>query len=280
VIIVTPAIENLIIDGVMTAKKDALPDELKYEVVTASEETKRSIPAIEGPLIQTKAKGTIVLYNIGTSSTPQKIIAGTRLSSSKGLTYRTTATVSIPAQKLILGRKVPGTVSVGIIAENAGVEYNISSSFATSTPIEFRIIAYKGSNKYQLFYGRLKTDISGGFSGTKKIISADIRKTTEQDLQNELKRLEEQYRLTRKFPEYGTSEDENVQEVEKFQENFSLQNNFRNLIRDTKKALAKLEKGTHGVCEECKGQIEQGRLKAYPGADLCVTCTSKKFRRR
>lgn len=99
-------------------------------------------------------------------------------------------------------------------------------------------------------------------------------------LQRELAHLEEQYKLTRKFPEYGTSEDENVQELEKFQENLSLQKNIRNLIQDTKKALAKIEKGSYGYCEQCKGSIEQGRIKAYPGADLCVTCANKKFRRK
>lgn len=99
-------------------------------------------------------------------------------------------------------------------------------------------------------------------------------------LEKELAHLEEQYKITRKFPEYGTSEDENVQELEKFQENLSLQKNIKNLIRDTKKALQKIEKGSYGHCESCKGPIEQGRLKAYPGADLCVTCASKKYRKR
>lgn len=99
-------------------------------------------------------------------------------------------------------------------------------------------------------------------------------------LDDELKRLEEQYRLTRKFPEYGTSEDENIQELEKFQENLSLQKNVKNLISDTKKSLRKIDKGTYGLCEECKNSIEQGRLKAYPAADLCVTCANKKFKKR
>ena len=99
-------------------------------------------------------------------------------------------------------------------------------------------------------------------------------------LSNELARLEDQYQLTRKFPEYGTSEDENVQELEKFQENLSLQKNLKNLIRDTRRALAKIDKGTYGKCENCKNTIEQGRLEAYPAADLCVTCANKKFRKR
>lgn len=99
-------------------------------------------------------------------------------------------------------------------------------------------------------------------------------------LQKELNRLSEQYKLTRKFPEYGTSEDENAQEVEKIQENLSLQRNLKNLIRETKVALAKIDKNKYGICEDCEGQIEPGRLKAYPSASICITCATKKHRKK
>jgi DnaK suppressor protein len=99
------------------------------------------------------------------------------------------------------------------------------------------------------------------------------------NLTKELKRLEEQYKLTRNFPEYGTSEDENVQEVEKVQENLGLQRNIKNMIRDTKDAIKKIDKGKYGVCEVCHDNIEEGRLKAFPAASLCVTCAGKKFRK-
>lgn len=99
-------------------------------------------------------------------------------------------------------------------------------------------------------------------------------------LERELKRLKDQYSLTRQFPEYGTSEDENVQEVEKIQENLGLQKSVKNLIKDTERALKKIEKGKYGACEGCKGPIEPGRLKAFPAAPLCVTCASKFKRKR
>lgn len=99
-------------------------------------------------------------------------------------------------------------------------------------------------------------------------------------LEKELKRLNEQYKVTRQFPDYGTSEDENAREVERFQENLSLQKNIKNLIRDAKEALVKIEKNKYGVCQECNSQIEQGRLIAYPAASVCVTCASKKFKKR
>jgi len=99
------------------------------------------------------------------------------------------------------------------------------------------------------------------------------------NLEKELQRLEKQFQLTRKFPEYGTSEDENIQEVERFQENLSLQTNLKNLIKETKNALKRIEKGKYCVCESCGQQIERGRLKVYPSASLCVSCSSKKFKK-
>lgn len=98
----------------------------------------------------------------------------------------------------------------------------------------------------------------------------------EKSLTTELKRLEEQYKLTRKFPEYGTSEDENIQEMERFEENLGLQKNLKNLIKDTKNALKRIAKGKYGICESCGDEIEGGRLKIYPAASICVTCSSKK----
>lgn len=93
-------------------------------------------------------------------------------------------------------------------------------------------------------------------------------------------RLDEQYKITRQFPDYGSSEDENAQEVERIQENLGLQKNIKNLKKDIKNALLRIEKGNYWSCAECKGQIEQGRLKAYPAAHLCVTCASKKYRKK
>lgn len=99
------------------------------------------------------------------------------------------------------------------------------------------------------------------------------------NLEKELKHLEAQYQLTKKFPEYGASEDENIQEIERLQENLGLQKNLKNLIKDTKDALKRIENDKYGICEACKQPIEQGRLKIYPSAAICVSCSSKKFKK-
>lgn len=99
-------------------------------------------------------------------------------------------------------------------------------------------------------------------------------------LVKDLKRLEDQFKMTRTFPDYGNSDDENVQEVERIQENLGLQKNIKNVIKDTKEAIKNIEKNKYGICESCHGPIEMGRLKAFPAASMCVTCVSKKFKKR
>lgn len=99
-------------------------------------------------------------------------------------------------------------------------------------------------------------------------------------LETELVRLEEQFKITKEHPEYGSSDDENAQEVEKIQENLGLQRNLKNIIKDTKEAIKKIDKGKYGLCEVCKGRIEPGRLKAFPVASKCVTCSNKRIRKK
>jgi DnaK suppressor protein len=46
----------------------------------------------------------------------------------------------------------------------------------------------------------------------------------------------------------------------------------RKLITKIDKALARLEDGTFGVCEECGEKISEKRLKARPVTTLCIEC--------
>ena len=44
-------------------------------------------------------------------------------------------------------------------------------------------------------------------------------------------------------------------------------------------ALGKIEDGSFGLCEQCKGFITKTRLKAIPQARFCVKCQEKKEKR-
>ncbi len=49
----------------------------------------------------------------------------------------------------------------------------------------------------------------------------------------------------------------------------------RKLILKIKEALAKIEDGTFGICEECGEEISVERLKVRPVTTLCIACKTK-----
>ncbi len=183
VVTVTPKVANIDIKdtSTFTAYKEGATTSqsrsLVYDTITVSDTIKKVIPATDGPLIQTKAKGTVILYNA--QSTQQKIVAGTRLSNTSGLIYRTTATVVIPQSK----SGTPGSVSAGVIADQAGANYNMSLSDDGA----LKIVAYKGTPKYTTVYGKTKTAIVGGYLGNKKTFSPDAQKKAVQSAKDSLK---------------------------------------------------------------------------------------------
>jgi DnaK suppressor protein len=50
------------------------------------------------------------------------------------------------------------------------------------------------------------------------------------------------------------------------------------LVDEVTAALAKLEAGTYGMCDQCGRAIPEGRLEALPWATRCVDCQSRQRR--
>jgi DnaK suppressor protein len=48
----------------------------------------------------------------------------------------------------------------------------------------------------------------------------------------------------------------------------------RAAITEIDRALAKIDAGTYGLCEQCGAEIPHARLQALPHAALCVACKS------
>ena len=51
--------------------------------------------------------------------------------------------------------------------------------------------------------------------------------------------------------------------------------NLSENLAEIEAALAKLEDGTYGKCEDCGEAIAPARLEAMPSARFCITCASK-----
>jgi len=58
--------------------------------------------------------------------------------------------------------------------------------------------------------------------------------------------------------------------------NLLLTTRERQKLDQIESALAKIEKGEYGYCEDCDESIPVGRLKAMPFATLCVKCKSER----
>ncbi|MGH2751979.1 MAG: TraR/DksA family transcriptional regulator [Actinomycetota bacterium] len=60
----------------------------------------------------------------------------------------------------------------------------------------------------------------------------------------------------------------------------SIQNNIRDLIGQTTRAIQRIDDGNYGTCERCGNPIEAARLKALPHALLCMDCKRREERAR
>lgn len=60
--------------------------------------------------------------------------------------------------------------------------------------------------------------------------------------------------------------------------NLALHVNLQRLLDQVDDALAKFDKGTYGLCEDCGGRIDPARLKALPYATRCIQCQQKRER--
>ncbi|RLA61664.1 MAG: conjugal transfer protein TraR [Epsilonproteobacteria bacterium] len=59
---------------------------------------------------------------------------------------------------------------------------------------------------------------------------------------------------------------------------FEIRNREFEKLRAVENALAKIENGTYGLCEECDEKIKIKRLEKQPWATLCITHAEEKER--
>ena len=74
------------------------------------------------------------------------------------------------------------------------------------------------------------------------------------------------------FPQFGEKEEDNAVEVAQYSDNLTLERTLEAALRDVKKALVNIEKGTYGTCKYCKKEIDGRRLIARPTSSSCIDC--------
>lgn len=178
-IVITPKNEIHTFDENFSALKDISTNDLSFQIVTTAKDVEKTIVATDEQIVQKKATGTIVVYN-NYSTQSQALVKTTRFATPEGLIFRTTKDIVIPGIQVKNGNTVAGSAEVLVEADKAGAEYNIPLK-------DFTIVGFKGTPKYTKIYGRSKTVMSGGFSGTQKTVSQDTMNSADKELENILK---------------------------------------------------------------------------------------------
>ncbi len=177
IVTVTEKKQEVSVDSTFIAKKDFKDGELPFETVSSSGEQSKTVPITGEEQVETRAEGTIVVYN-NYSSASQKLIKNTRFETTDGRVYRIDNSISVPGKDKVTG--VPGSIEAVVYADAAGEAYNIGLS-------DFTIPGFKGDPRYSKFFARSKTTMKGGFIGKIKTASADDLKKGKEELRDSLK---------------------------------------------------------------------------------------------
>ena len=101
---------------------------------------------------------------------------------------------------------------------------------------------------------------------------ADLEKQLE-ELREEASSESEDSGLNEDFADAGTSTFDRERDL-------SIRYNVEDLIDQVRRALARIDEGKYGVCENCGNPIDAARLKAFPRMLMCLDCKRRDERAR
>lgn len=142
---------------------------LPGQLFTSEKNNFFQFPASGVKNVSEKATGVIRINN-AYSSASQLLVATTRFETPDGKIFRLSKQTLVPGAKIQDGKIIPSSIDAAIIADAPGAAYNLG-------PIQrLTIPGFKGSPKYNSFYGEIVQPTKGGLVGQKKVPTAsDIK---------------------------------------------------------------------------------------------------------
>ncbi|MBI4085166.1 MAG: hypothetical protein HY432_01510 [Candidatus Liptonbacteria bacterium] len=175
-------------EGTITASKtfstvDTSKNNLPAEIFRQEKNMTRIFPASGRTQVSDKATARILIYNVY-SSTKQTLVATTRFATPDGKIFRLDKQVVVPGAVTKDGKITPSSIEASVTADKAGTDYNIGPFEKLTIP------GFKGTPRYEGFYGTMPQPAAGGFIGEKAVATdQDIslaKGKTEQSLKDTL----------------------------------------------------------------------------------------------
>ena len=165
-VLVYPKTENIFLQEGYAISDETLnyvEGTLGYSMLKIQKDVNINVEAKGEEEVSEKASGTIKIFN-EYSTKPQKLVQRTRFESNKDLVYRIAESVSVPGYTENEGEIIPGEIEVEVFADEVGDKYNIGKT-------EFTIPGFEDLPQFDTMYAGSVTDMTGGFVGTKKVVS-------------------------------------------------------------------------------------------------------------
>jgi hypothetical protein len=138
-----------------TSTADASGGTIPAEVFSDSRNLTKLFPATGKSQANQKATGKLTIYN-AYSTASQQLVATTRFATPDGKIFRLNAAVVVPGAKQKNGALAPSTIVADVTADKPGEAYNLGVVQKLTIP------GFKGTPKYDGFYGALLEGTSGG----------------------------------------------------------------------------------------------------------------------
>lgn len=183
-ITILPKKETVVMDIPITAdisisEIDTLKNKIPGQIFPVEKEKTAQFKATGKTNSESKARGTIIIYNAYTPPQSPTWIGGTRFETSDGKIFKTIQKITVPPAKIENGNIVPGTIEAEVIADVAGSDYNI-------LPSEFTMPAFKGTSKFNVFYGKSTSAMRGGSKGEGTVIVLEDIENAKKEIEGEL----------------------------------------------------------------------------------------------
>ncbi len=180
---ITPESREQNVNAEFIAYPERREGSLSYEILSFDVSGEKQVKATGQTHIEEKARGMIEIMK--TTAGSERLVNNTRFRSPDGLIFRLQEAVVVPgAVTGTDGKLVPGSISVEVVADGVGSEYNLPSG------TKFDVPGFKESNLdalYNAIYAINKADLSGGFNGPQFTLDENDLDTSKQALEIELR---------------------------------------------------------------------------------------------
>ncbi|OGY26308.1 MAG: hypothetical protein A2Z24_00065 [Candidatus Woykebacteria bacterium RBG_16_44_10] len=98
----------------------------------------------------------------------------------------------------------------------------------------------------------------------------------EQDLEKQLAIYKSEDSLLATDQNIANTFEDDVTDAEVHDRIVAIRSELKRRRAEVREALAKIDKGTYGVCDSCGKKIGKDRLAAFPSAEFCFECEQKR----